>query len=296
MESIEKVKPSQGLAVYSPGETKAVSLRQRISSMPEVINEMTPVERQMFAASLREPIGEMQDEQLANKVGIIAKYITRDAGIKTIDDYDVTRFMTVLKNYYPLMSLKEIRMAFELSMAGELDDYLSRDKNGNPDKSHYQSFNVEYVTKILNAYKKRRREVSYKAHQLAQIPEENTTPATSYREQWLSTVLNSFYWFKYTGKLPRNANPYRIYQELEKHGLAMPINVTEEDKKEAMNRLLKKASDGLIRDFIATCIRQQQTRHADVISEAYLVAKERALISTFAALEREEIQITNYVK
>lgn len=76
----------------------------------------------------------------------------------------------------------------------------------------------------------------------------------------------------------------------------MPISVSEEDKQEAMNRLLKKASDGLIRDFIATCIRQQQTRHADVISEAYLVAKERALISTFAALEREEMQITNYVK
>lgn len=296
MESIEKARPSQGLAVYSPGETKAVSLRQRISFMPEVINEMTPVERQMFTASLREPIGEMQDEQLANKVGIIAKYITRDAGIKTIDDYDVTRFMTVLKNYYPLMSLQEIRMAFELSMAGELDDYLPRDKNGNPDKSHYQSFNVEYVTKILNAYKKRRREVSYKAHQLAQIPEESTTPATSYREQWVSTVVNSFYFFKYTGKLPRNVNHYRIYEELEKHGLAMPINVTEEDKQEAMNRILKKASDGLIRDFISTCIRQQQTRHADVISEAYLVAKERALISTFAALEREEIQITNYVK
>ena len=108
-------------------------------------------------------------------------------------------------------------------------------------------------------------------------------------------VIVSFLAYKYRGKLPDNVNSFLIYAEIERLGLAEPIQVTEDDKKEAVARLLRKAHTGVIKEFVAECIRHLQTKHSDVISEAGLIAKEKALIKSFEVMVKKEIQITDYI-
>lgn len=297
MGELQKISQSSGLTLFNQGQTKAIDTRLRMAEMPEVMGALTPIDKQIFVASVRKPIAEFADEELINKVGTIAKYVTRDAGIKTFDEYDITRFMQVLKTYFPLYSLQEVRLAFELSMVGELDDYLPRDKEGNPDKSHYQSFNVEYITKILNAYRKRRRDTEANAFSALPNTEKKVSPEmiAFYCREWKRTVINSFLAYKYCGKVSEHLNLDRVYEELNQVGLAEPFEITESDKKEAVTRLLKKVHSGVIKEFIGECIRYQQTKHRDVIDEAQFVAKEKALFKTFDRMVREEIQITDYI-
>lgn len=297
MNEIQKIDRTTDLAILQPGTYRAIDVRSQMITVPEVIQALTPIERKIFEASIKTPVADFSDEELTHKVGLIAKYIARDAGIKSVDDYEITRFMTVLKMYYSLFSLEEIKMAFELAMTGELDDFLPSDKNGNPDRNHYQTFNIEYITKILNAYKKRRRETEHKAYTALPYTQKQITPEAKayYRRETKKTVIVSFLAYKYRGKLPDNINSFLIYAEIDKLGLAEPIRITEADKKEAVARLLRKAHTGVIKEFIAECIRRQQTKHSDVISEAGLIAKEKALIESFEIMAKEEIQITDYI-
>lgn len=297
MDEIRKIDRATDLAIFKPGMSRAIDVRSQLLNVPEVIQALNQIERQVLEASIKTPIADISDEELTRKTAALGKYIARDAGIKNVDDYSLTRFVTVLKSYYPLFSLQEIRIAFELSMAGELDEFLPRDKYGNPDKNHYQTFNIEYITKILNAYKKRRQETEYKAYTALPQPESQISPETRayYRREMKRTVIVSFLAYKYRGKLPDNVNSFLIYTEIERLGLAEPIQVTEADKKEAVARLLRKAHIGLINEFMAQCIRYQQTKHSEVISEAKLIAEEKALIKSFEVMAKEEIQITDYI-
>lgn len=297
MNEIQKKDRTTDLAILQPGTYRAIDVRSQMITVPEVIQALTPIERRMFEASIKTPVADFSDEELTHKVGLIAKYIARDAGIKSVDDYEIARFMTVLKLYYSLFSLQEIRMAFEFAMTGELDEFLPRDKDGNPDKNHYQTFNIEYITKILNAYKKRRRETEHKAYTALPQPKSQISPETRayYRREMKRTVIVSFLAYKYRGKLPDNVNSFLIYAEIDRLGLAEPIQVTEADKKEAVARLLRKAHTGVIKEFVAECIRHLQTKHSDVISETGLIAKEKALIKSFEIMAKEEIQITDYI-
>lgn len=298
MNEIKKIDRTTDLAVLHPGTYRAIDVRSQMITVPEVIQNLTPIERRMFEASIKTPVADFSDKELTHKVGLIAKYIARDAGIKSVDDYEIARFMTVLKLYYSLFSLQEIRMAFEFAMTGELEEFLPRDKDGNPDKNHYQTFNIEYITKILNAYKKRRRETEYKAYTALPQPKNQISPETKayYTREMKRTVIVSFLVYKYRGKLPDNVNLFLIYAEIERLGLAEPIQVTEVDKKEAVVRLLRKAHTGVIKEFVAECIRHLQTKHSDVIEEAELIAKEKALIKSFEIMAKEEIQITDYIR
>lgn len=297
MNEMEKIGRPGDLAIFKPGMNRAIDVRTQLLSVPEVIQILSPIESRILQASVKTPIADIPDEELMRKIGALGKYIARDAGIRTVDDYSLTRFVDVLKSYYPSYSLQEVRMAFELAMAGNLDEFLPRDKDGNPDKNHYQTFNIEYITKILNAYKKRRQETEYKAYTALPQPDREMSPATMayYRREMKRGVIASFLAYKYRGKFPDNVNLYSIYSELDKLGLVEPIQVTEADKKEAVSRLLRKAHTGVIKGFIAECIRRQQTRHSDVISEAGLIAKEKALIKSFEIMAKEEIQITDYI-
>lgn len=298
MNELEKIERETDLAISNTGIRRAIDVRSQLMQIPEVIKSLSYVDRQILKASTNIPIKEMPDEEFTTKVAALSRYILMDAGLRNASDYELTRFAAILRMYYSMFSLQDIRMAFELAMTGELDDFLPTDKNGKPDKNHYQSFNVEYISKILNAYKKRRGETEHKAYTALPQPKSQISPEKKayYRWEMKRTVIVSFLAYKYRGKLPDNVNSFLIYAEIERLGLAEPIQVTEADKQEAVARLLRKAHTGVIKEFVAECIRHLQTKHSDVIAEAGLIAKEKALIKSFEAMANEEIQITDYIR
>lgn len=295
----KKTELSQTTGLHLPGTCKSLDVRREMLNVPQVIEALTPVEKTMFLASTKTPISELEQQDLLDKITKLTKYISIDVGIKNIDGYYVTRFTDILLKYYSNLSISEIKLAFELSMAGELDAFLPKDKDGRPDKNHYQVFNVEYITKILNAYKKRSREAEHKAYMALPAPKNELTPETKelYRQNTINMIIGKFKEYRTTGKIKfDDVNDFVIYNELEAKGLALPIEVTEDDSKAAVKQLIKKAQSGLINKFVGECIRRMQTRHSDVPGQALILARQRAIIQSFDKIIKDNIQLTEYFK
>lgn len=66
------------------------------------------------------------------KTGQMFRFIAMDVGFiiptENRDDwtYICTRLLDLLKRYYSQLTLSEVKLAFELLITGELDDYLPR--------------------------------------------------------------------------------------------------------------------------------------------------------------------------
>lgn len=278
---------------------KAIDVRKNMLNVEPVMQALTRPEKIIFFASTKKPIADIEQVELIERLGNMVQMIAKDAGIKEIDDYDVTRFTDVLNKYYRDMSLMEIKLAFEMMMAGELDAYLPKDRHGDPDRSHYQTFNVAYTTKVLNAYKRKSAEVEAKAYSM--MPAEESVITEYQKERYASNIkrmtIKAFLQYKYTNSINLDMlNGLLIYNELEKAGIAEPVQITDADKQQAVRRLLKKGQDGLINNFVVQCIRKMQTKHSAVDAEALIIARNRAILKSFDALIKNEIQITNYIR
>lgn len=284
--------------IGNTSENKAVDRRRIIANNPMLINCLRNDEdKAIFFAATKKQVHEMSDSELVEKSNMLVKVIVSDVGLKQATEHEVIRFTEIIKKYYSGVSLQEIKIAFEMASVGRLDDYLPLDRNGQPDKNHYQSFSIDYISKILNAYLKRRNETEDKIYTALPNGDIRITSEMKefYNRERKKTIITSFLSYKYRGKLPDNVNSSLIYAEIDRLGMAEPIQVTEADKKEAVARLLRKAHTGLINEFVAQCIRYQQTSHYDVNPEAGLIAEEKALIKSFEIMAKEEIQITDYI-
>lgn len=295
----KKTELAQTTGLQMPGTCKALDVRREMLNVPQVIEALTPVEKSMFLASTKTPIAELEQQELLNKIEKLTKYISIDVGIKNLDGYYVTRFTDILLKYYSNLTLNEIKLAFEFAMVGELDAYLPKDRDGNPDKNNYQAFNVDYITKILNAYKKLSREVEHKAYMALPAPKNEVTQENKelYRQHTIKMIIDKFKEYQSTGTIKfDDVNDYVIYNELESKGLALPIEVTEDDEKLAVTQLIKKAQYGLINKFVVDCIRRMQTKHSDVPGQALIIARRRAIMRSFDKIIKDNIQLTEYFK
>ena len=285
---------SNSTAIAKVGDTcRSIDVRRSLAGDNELISKLCPVDRDIFLASIKTSVAEMSDQELVSKLSTVADVIRRDIGLKNIDAYDVTRFCEILKTYYSYMTLAEIRLAFELSMTGELNEYLPVDRYGKPDNNHYQSFSVSYVTKVLNAYKARRNDVEAKAY--TSLPEPHKTISGKEKAIYASHTNNvcriSFLRYKYRDELVLSEiHELIVYRELERSGLAIEWSITEADRRQAVNSLIQKSQKGLINQFVGECIRRQQTKHKDVDAEAMIIARRRALKETFDYMIKNEIQ------
>ena len=176
---------------------------------PEIQWQLNSRDLMIAEASVEKPIRKYQDEELVSKIATMAKFICRDVGVSYWDDaqtmkYDATRFFDTLKKYYNDLSIKEIKMAFELASVGELDQWLPKDKYGLPDAKHYNSFNFEYYTKILNAYKSKLGKVWHTAKKLLPIPELviSEEQKKKNKEGFYNDIYQSFYLYKDKGIKP----------------------------------------------------------------------------------------------
>ena len=89
------------------------------------------------------------DEDFELKIAKALLEIMTDLGIKTSpDEYSQNRIVYILQTYYREMSIGELKLAFELAFM----DILS------VDIEHYNSFDIKYLTRILNAYRAYRSE------------------------------------------------------------------------------------------------------------------------------------------
>lgn len=293
------------LEIYNPKpRTKAIEIRRKMVQLPEVAKALNPVEKYIFAASTKTQISEIDDETLVTKLANMLKYIAMDVGFiipQITEDwqYIQVRTLDILKRYYSNFTLSDIKLAFELATTGELDEFLPKDRQGNPDKNHYQQFNADYISKILNAYKRKQNVVIDKAFKVLPEPKTTFTPAMirefEIQRQWRNRYI--FLCYKYTGKLILGlTDDMFLYEWLQKCGLADDVQVKEDDRKEAFARYMQRVARGMINQYTAFQVRRKGTESPEIDFTAFEVARKKEIIKAFDRMISEEMQVDNYMK
>lgn len=292
------------LAIYNakPG-TMAIDIRRKMVQLPEVAKALTPVEKYIFAASTKTQISEMDDGVLVSKTAQMFRFIAMDVGYiipQNENDwaYIQTRLVDILKRYYSYLTLADIKLAFELATTGELDEFLPRDSQGNPDKKHYQQFNADYFAKILGAYRKKQNEVIGKAYKALPEPKrEMTLEQKKYyhnRREARNRIV--FLQYKYTGKISFEfGDEMFLYDWLLKFGFADEVEATEDDRKQAFAKYMHRAAIGMVNQYTAFNVRRKGIDSPEIDFTAYEVARKKEIIRAFDRMIAEEIQIDNYL-
>lgn len=292
------------LAIYNakPG-TMAIDIRRKMVQLPEVAKALTPVEKYIFAASTKTQISEMEDGVLVSKTAQMFRFIAMDVGYiipQNENDwaYIQTRLVDILKRYYSYLTLADIKLAFELATTGELDEFLPRDSQGNPDKKHYQQFNADYFAKILGAYRKKQNEVIGKAYKALPEPKREMTPEQKryYHNRREARNRIVFLQYKYTGKISFEfGDEMFLYDWLLKFGFADEVEATEDDRKQAFAKYMHRAAIGMVNQYTAFNVRRKGIDSPEIDFTAYEVARKKEIIRAFDRMIAEEIQIDNYL-
>ena len=295
---------SVALAIYNPTPgTKAIDIRRQMVQLPEVAKSLSGVEKYIFAASTKTQIAEIDDATLVAKTKQMFRFIALDVGyiIPTNTDdwaYICTRLLDILKKYYSQMTLADIKFAFELATTGELDDYLPKDRNGQPDKAHYQQFNADYFAKILNAYRRKQNGVIHKAYQALPEAKKELTPEQKryYHNDIESRNRLAFLQYKYTGRVDFGiAGEMFVYDWLVKVGLADTVKETEDDRREALGRFLARAARGFVNEFTVYHVRKDGTKSKEIDYTAFEVARRKEIIKAFDRMIADGLQVDNYL-
>ena len=277
-----------------------VQRRRAIAARPEVLARLEPLDKSVFLASTDKPFSEWDANALVVELDKLLNFIMRDIGCKQVQDstrgYTAIRFAGLLKRYYGELTLQEFRLAFEFCVTGELDAYLPK-RNGVPDREHYQQFNAEYMCKILNAYKERRRAVLCRANDCAPKPGCVGLPEDVC--EWVAVTrrncVDAFLHYKYRGRMPRlsQIDEKLIYETLVRAGLADEIAPGVNEQKIIFERLTRRLA-GQRHD-----LRQLRAEGLDAEAlqyDAFVLARRRALERAFADMVRTEVQIRDYIK
>lgn len=290
--------------MIAPNRPTPVMIRREMVKDPAVMGVLGPVERAVFLASTAKTIAEYSGAELTAELAVALKWICKDVGYRAIDDGDtqylIIRTAEILKRYYAGLSLKDFRMAFEMSITGELDDFLPKGRDGQPDRNHYQQFNAEYVCKILNAYKARRgwiikkaNDAKPKAEAVAISPEERAI----YRNASRQECIRAFLLFKYRGHLPKMSpiGEMLCYDILAAVGLADEIVVSLEEQRTILYRTINYyAGKGNTADVAR--LEKAGPGASELEHDSFCLARRNALKRTFAYMVEQELQITDYIK
>ena len=282
-----------GTTAVATVKKSLVELRRQMVGDPAVMGALDPVERAVFLASSATTVAEYDPKQLTAELSVALKWICKDVGFRATDEserqYLVIRTAEILKRYYPTITLKDFRMAFEMSITGQLDDYLPKTRDGRADRGHYQQFNAEYVCKILDAYKARRGAVLKKAFEAVEKPETKQADGmkVEYRKAAIAELYGYFETFKASGILNTSAmTDIVIYNILSEYGLAVPVTVTVEEQKQVWQRTVndyaRRERTGDVNRLKANGINDPELEHG-----SFILARHRAIMDTFRAIIKQ---------
>lgn len=278
-----------------------VMIRREMVKNPDVLNALEPVERAVFLASTDKTISEYTGAELSVELKTALVWIAKDVGYRATDEQDrqyiVIRTAEILKRYYSNLTLKDFRMAFEMSITGQLDEFLPKGRDGQPDRGHYQQFNAEYVCKILDAYKSRRGWILKKAYESVPRTEPDPDPAMKevYRKHAIRELIACFEMFKDTGFM--NTSPLNdliFYNILSEFDVVPPVEVTPEEQRsvwyQAINRFARR---GMIGDV--NRLKRQGMEAPELGPSAYSLARHNALERAFASLLKQGKNIRDII-
>lgn len=286
-----------GIAVYKP--EKAVDVRRNMARQPQVMAALSPVEKSVFLATTAKVVDEYVDNELAVEVAKALKFIAKDVGYRSTTEsemgYLTVRVCEILKRHYGGLTLRDFRMAFEMSITGELDEFLPKNRDGFADRNHYQNFNAEYVCKILNAYKSKRSNILKKAYDVH--PDIDNDRKRQYTNDIRQRCIDAFAYYKVHGALPAQSPIADMlqYEMLESIGLAVPVNVTDDDKQAVLQSQIRKLTQGL--QLVELRHLKDKGTDAECVQVgAFELARRNALIASYARMAADGVVLSEYLK
>lgn len=292
-------KKQSAIVLASTTSGKAVDKRKAMLEIPEVLSSLKSFEKSVFISSTKKAIREYEESDLLDKVNDLAIMLSKDLGIKVQpDQYQKARFFDVISKYYSDLTLGEIKASFDLSMIGELDLYLPKDRQGQPDKGHYQSFSMDYVTKILNAYRKLRSYIMTKAN--GAVPISEKTKDLKNIKKWnmvtFSKLWYKFLLYKYRGRLELSAiDELIIYGLFLKGGIADEVKATDEEKQKAYAEIVHGQTAQAMNKYELGSIRKKGNKHELVAAIGYNISVRKEVKRVLDYMIKEEIDICKYL-
>lgn len=286
----------QGL-IIAPERCAALSMRRELATNNAIMSKLSPIEQSVFVASTAKVVAEYTPVELASELANAIKWISKDIGCREQDaadkQYTVIRISEIMKRYYPLYSMKDFRMAFEMAVAGELDSYLPVGRDGMPDKNHYQQFNADYVCKIMNAYKDFRNSVLKKAKDAAPKVEQKPDLREA-NNSIRRKICAAYLYFKYHGRLPEwitTIGELTMYETLVSIGFADEIVVADDVRV----RIYASEYDEMIAklDFVKANKAKELRENAEI--KAYRRERRKRIENAFSWMSSNEIQVQQYL-
>lgn len=255
--------------------------------------QLSNVDALILAAAKNSTIGEMLPSAVTSAVHQMFHFISIDIGYKKPAEdaewqYIVVRLSDVLKRHFYDLTIEDVKTAFELLTVGDLDNYLPTNSSGDPDRSHYQNLNAEYLCKVLRAYKKRR-DLAYTNIKAAQPkpqkalpPQPTKTPAEKTRECYDN--------YKATGKLTFQIPPddVTIANFLTEKGLMAAVEVTDGDKEKAFAIYKAENELGWHNDYATKWIIRAGKDARELQPKAYKLALSRCIKAAFDEIVSRE--------
>lgn len=232
------------IQVYNNHPKPEFLRRQMVRDNAKALSVLEGVERDVFIASTRRLFKEYTKEELLPEMATTLSLVMLDVGCRTGReelDYITIRVVDLVMRYYTNFSLVDFKMAFEMSLTGELDQFLPTGQGRQPERGHYQSFNAEYVSRILTAYRGYRARVINKALMALPKPAEprDMREEEMYRRMKIADIKSAFRHWQEKGELPPMSPVFEklAYDVLSAHGMTVPMEVTEEEQCGIIDRM-----------------------------------------------------------
>lgn len=210
---------------------------------------------------------------------VLVDGIIHMSGLRDVQEGEKKAFAVTLGRFYGAMTIRDIKTAFELAYLGELDEYLPKDKHGQPDANHYGVFNFRFYAKILNAYVKYSSKVRVEIRQALPAPVQHISKAqkAQIEIQYIKDVLD-------LQSRICNDEPYSewklngyLFDKLSEMGLISgdDIDVRDSDLSNAKKQM-KEGKTQIIRAILE---RQFESPSAlkELNSKAFLIARSRTI-------------------
>ena len=270
----------------------AIAEMRRYAEDGYKVSKMNKGDRAILAAATGTPLQDYSKSELVETLLKMFNFIALDVGYRKPTDemewqYSVTRIAEVLSRYHTNITITDVKTAFELLLVGELDPHLPRNGNGEPDRAHYQCFNVEYVSKVITAYKKRQCDTVKKARELRAPEPPKAITSGGWDKQGIAHRV--FDEYKKTHRLKFGGHEdVVLYEYLAELQLIDPVEITDADKVVAFQRYCIQADLGYRSFYEARWVRRQGKDAREIQPLAYTVALHRVIKAYFDTLIKKE--------
>ena len=183
-----------------------------------------------------------------------------------------TRLTNIIAKYYPKLTIAEIKLAFEMLIIGRLGQI-----------EHYQQLSVDYVCKVLNAYKILQQKAFANAVKLQSKPVPKSLPVVVPDPK--SVCRKVFEHYKETGELKFGIHEDVVIGKFLQEKKAIPtIEITDEDKANAINRVLREVAEGKRPEIQGMLAKKNRLSDRDLEPPSYTNALYRIIKNYFDKL------------